>query len=122
MWNELRNPNWSARTPPTRSPAISPEKIELDSSPRANPCFSRGVLHATRVVDAAIVPVKHPWKKRSARNCQTLLLSPMRPRTTVPMNAARSTIFLRPKRSATHPHSGAATMKAACVRSDESPA
>ena len=60
MWNEFRNPNWSARTPPTRSPAISPEKIELDSSPRANPCFSRGVLHATRVVDAAIVPVKHP--------------------------------------------------------------
>ncbi len=67
---------------------------------------SRGTMPATSAVAAAIVPVNTPCRMRSARNCSTFCTSPIRAMIRPPISIERSTISLRPCRSASAPQMG----------------
>ena len=67
---------------------------------------SRGTMPATNAVAAAIVPVNMPWRMRSTRNSSTFCTSPMSAMISPPISIARSTMSLRPCRSASAPQMG----------------
>ena len=74
----------------------------------AYPVRSRGATDATRAFDAAMTPVRRPWTARRATSCSALVTNPIKRIPTAPPIVARSTISLRPNRSATTPQKGEA--------------
>ena len=104
--NVQRIPTAWAMSPPSTGPAEIPTYTLVCSSPMLQARRSRGTMPATSAVAAAIVPVNMPWRIRRTRNSPTFCTSPMRAMINPPTSIARSTISLRPCRSASAPQIG----------------
>ena len=109
--------------PPRKGPSDAPTKTEVWIMPSANPSCFLGELVAISAVEAATVPVKAPSTSRRVTSCQGAVTSALRATVMVAANMARSTIGLRPLRSATMPQIGAAIAitpaPAACTAPDQ---
>ncbi len=68
---------------------------------------SFGAVEATSAAQAATVPVKAPSIMRSATNCQGAMANAIRKAVIMAAHMARSTMRLRPRRSAIVPQKGA---------------
>jgi len=76
----------------------------------AKPVCSRGASAATSALAAATVPVTRPCTARRMINSSEERAKPIRPSITAPPSVARTTITLRPCRSASAPQMGAASI------------
>ncbi len=94
--------------PPSTGPTSPPTNWPVLSQPRAKPSRCSGTRVATSAMEAAENPAKAPISARTAKNSHTVN---DRPISAVKMPIAkveRSSICLRPRRSAMRPQSGEA--------------
>ncbi|MNG01553.1 hypothetical protein D3C84_845410 [compost metagenome] len=83
-------------------PAIAP----VCSVPRDLPECSLGVREACKETAIEMKPEKNPFSKRSDNSCHGDVTMPISAVTMAIPNPARSSMILRPRRSAMAPHSG----------------
>jgi len=89
-------PSPSIRKPPTAKPSMLPLHIAELRVPRANPCFSEGVVSQISVWAALFTPEKQPTTNRISTSIsaeEAKIMSGMR---SAVIRLARSSMILRP--------------------------
>ena len=106
MIKTARSPTWSARKPPSRGPPITPLIWAVESVLSAQPLRSRGTCEATSAMAFGMYPEVSPIIARRINSCQTLVAKAWSKMAIAIPSEARSSINLRPLRSARLPHIG----------------
>ena len=116
-----RRPHRSARKPPASGPSRAPLTAPVESVPSAHPLFWRGIWVAIRALAFGTNPPNNPSSARSSKNCQIFCASPISTMTIAMPSAERSSMILRPLRSASPPQNGEATAEKRKVMLKTSP-